>query len=439
MQQNYAWKQLDKGIREDSAFQPIEMLLISLITIMFIASSRSLNIIATRGSSTTNTLGRNGSKYFANLSMSSNSAYPKRLAIVGDKKTDAQRVDESNRVKRCIQFLDSSPEPFHCVNTVIAKLSAAGFARIDESCLWRETKSIKRGGKYFFTRNGSTIVAFTVGFLFKSGSSGYKVIGAHTDSPNLKLKPRTKRSANGVTQLSVEAYGGGLWHTWFDRDLSIAGRVIIRAVSAAGDVSFQHRLVKIDRSVLRVPNLCIHLRTPDERDAFKVNKEDHLVPILCDHIEKTMSGSVNKEGEDKASDEESEADQWVSEQQPELLSLLAEELKCDSADIVDFELSLYDTQGAATSGYRNEFLCGSRIDNLASCFVAVEALEDHALDLSNDEDVSIVALFDHEEVGSGSNPGAGSTIMRDAVSRISNSLDSVEGKDSELFKAELSK
>lgn len=417
------------------------MLVISIITIMFIASSRSLNMIAIRGGSTTNVLGRNGSRHLSQLSMSNNSKYPKRLPIIKDQKSDDLILQESNRVKRCIQFLDSSPEPFHCVSTVITKLSAAGFTRIDEGCLWRESQSIKRGGKYYFTRNGSTIVAFTVGVLFKSGSSGYKVIGAHTDSPNLKLKPRSKKNANGVTQLSVEAYGGGLWHTWFDRDLSIAGRVIIKAVSSSGDASFEHRLVKINRPVLRVPNLCIHLRTPDERDAFKVNKEDHLVPILCDHVEKSMSGGIDKEGGEKVNDidDVNEADQWSSEQQPELLSLLAEELKCDSDEIVDFELSLFDTQGAATSGYRNEFLCGSRIDNLASCFVAVEALEDHALDLSSDEDVSIVALFDHEEVGSGSNPGAGSTIMRDAVIRISNSLDSVEGKDSEIFKAELAK
>ena len=414
---------------------------------MFVASSRSLKIVATRGGSATSVFTHRGGKYGSKLSMSSGNSYPRRLPVVGDKKSDAQKLEESSRVQRCMQFLDSSPEPFHCVSTVIDKLSAAGFVRLDESSLWRQSQSIKRGGKYYFTRNGSTIVAFTVGLLFKSGISGFKVIGAHTDSPNLKLKPRSKRSANGLIQLSVEAYGGGLWHTWFDRDLSIAGRVIVKTTSPTGVVSFEHKLVKIDRPVLRVPNLCIHLKTPDERDAFKVNKEDHLIPILCDHVEKTMSSSANKEadatsaGEEKKSEtpEEVEADQWASEQQPELLSLLADKLNCTPAEIVDFEISLYDTQDAAVSGYREEFLCGSRIDNLASCFVAVEALVDHSSELSSDEDVSIVALFDHEEVGSGSNPGAGSTIMRDAVTRISNTLDSVEGKDSELFKAELAR
>ena len=327
------------------------MPLLTFITMMLVASSRSFNILPISRGSATNVIGR-----IAPVSMSSSNNYPKRLPVVKDEKSQELKLEEYLRVKRCIAFIDSSPEPFHVVSTVIAELSAAGFTRLDESCLWRESNSIKRGGKYYFTRNGSTIVAFTVGLLFQSGASAFKVIGAHTDSPNLKLKPRSKKSANGLTQLSVEAYGGGLWHTWFDRDLSVAGRVIVRTVAPSGAVSFEHRLVKIDRPVLRVPNLCIHLKTPEERDAFKVNKEDHLVPILCDHIEKSMSGSASKEGSKEGDDTmadtatEADSDQWSSEQQPELLSLLADELNCETADIVDFEISLYDTQGAATSG-----------------------------------------------------------------------------------------
>jgi aspartyl aminopeptidase len=419
------------------------LLIVALVIAMFVVSSRSLNILTTRGGSTGIGLGNHRSKLAATISMSSSSSnsYPRRLPTVADQKSPELKIEESDRIKRCIQFLDSSPEPFHCVNTVITRLAAAGFTRLEEGSLWRESKSILRGGKYYFTRNGSTIVAFTVGQLFKSGASGFKVIGAHTDSPNLKLKPRSKKSANGLVQLSVEAYGGGLWHTWFDRDLSIAGRVIVRTLDSTGSATFAHRFIKVDRPVLRVPNLCIHLRTPDERDAFKVNKEDHLIPILCDHVEKTMgTGPAVKTEVSKEEATDVEADQWTTEQQPELLSLLSEELQCAPSDIVDFELSLYDTQGAAVSGYRQEFLCGSRIDNLASCFVAVEALVTHAASaLEGDDDVSMIALFDHEEVGSGSNPGAGSTIMRDAVTRISNALDGVGGTDSELFKAELAR
>ena len=129
---------------------------------------------------------------------------------------------------------------------------------------------------------------------------GFKIIGAHTDSPNLKVKPKSIKSSSGLAQIGVECYGGGLWHTWFDRDLSIAGRVIIQKSSTARPIYFENKLVKIDRSILRVPNLCIHLRSADERDIFKINKEDHIVPILCAELEKSISTKA-KLGDDSSS------------------------------------------------------------------------------------------------------------------------------------------
>ena len=205
---------------------------------------------------------------------------------------------------------------------------------------------LSTGGKYYFTRDGSTIVAFVVGSLFQPGN-GFKLIGAHTDSPNLKLKPVSKRSGSKLIQLNVECYGGGLWHTWFDRDLSVAGRVILRSPTTSltdeGDASFTTELVKINRPILRIPNLCIHLRTPDERESFKVNKEDHLMPILCDEVEKALGASKAVNATEPTTDAVA-SDAWVESQQPELLSVLAEELQCNVSDIVDFELSLYDVQ-----------------------------------------------------------------------------------------------
>ena len=343
------------------------------------------------------------------------------------------------KAKQCIKFLDSCPEPFHVVKTVILKLNNAGFLPIDESTLWKQGNKLQKGGKYYFTRNGSSIVAFTIGELYKPGN-GFKVIGAHTDSPNLKLKPNSMKSSSGIIQLNVECYGGGLWHTWFDRDLSIAGRVILRS----NDNTVNSKLLKIDRSILRIPNLCIHLLSASEREAFTVNKENHLMPILCNEVknilgvEKKESSSpidqlnptndtTNNESinnnEQKVQEGSMYDDKWRSGQQPELLQLIAEELQCNVTDIVDFELSLYDTQGAALSGSRSEFLCSSRLDNLASCFTAVEALHTHASNhLVDDEDVSVVALFDHEEVGSDSYSGAGSTLISDAIERISYAL-----------------
>ena len=266
------------------------------------------------------------------------------------------------------------------------------------------------------------------------------------------MKPRSKRAANGLVQLNIECYGGGLWYTWFDRDLSISGRVIIRKKNINGEFEkYQHSLIHITKSVVRVPSLCIHLRTQEEREAFKINKEDHLMPILCEEIDRTLSAKPQPVPSSPTTDilptgvndtivqlqpntsigmntniPVGEKDLWVEEQPTELLKLLAAELQCACEDIADFELSLYDTQKAAVTGAREEFLCSSRIDNLASCFVATEALVAQAADpsLLQDEDVSLVALFDHEEVGSESAVGAGSPIMSEAVSRITEAMSS---------------
>mmetsp|Transcript_123246 Transcript_123246/g.200512 ORF Transcript_123246/g.200512 Transcript_123246/m.200512 type:complete len:515 (+) Transcript_123246:2-1546(+) len=330
--------------------------------------------------------------------------------------------------KNCAAFLDASPEPFHATHEAAKRLEAAGFIYLDERESW--TGKLKPGGKYYYTRNRSCIVAFVLGGKFEAGN-GIKIIGAHQDSPNLRLKPRTKLSGSGCLQLDVECYGGGLWHTWFDRDLSLSGRVFVKS----GERVIQ-RLVRIDRPVLRVPNLCIHLQTPDERAAFKINKEDHLQPILAMEAQKILESSVQKdEGEDEEGDEKKDESQdkkdaeqgeeheeaWANCQEPMLMGLLAEALQVNASDILDFELSMYDTQKASISGAGNEFLCSARLDDLAGCFVATQALIDYASDqtsIEDDVDVSLIALFDHEEVGSDSTVGAGSPIMGEAVRRI---------------------
>ena len=252
------------------------------------------------------------------------------------------------------------------------------------------------GGKYYFTRNKSTLVAFAIGGGY-SGEGGFKVIGGHTDSPNLKVKPRSKRSApkDRSIQIGAECYGGGLWHTWFDRDLGISGRVFVRE----GDAIVQ-KLVKIDRALLRIPNLAIHLQTAKEREAFKVNKEDHLSPILAGKIEDALNEKATDEKENKPT-----KDGWTEHQEPLLVQLLASELGVETSDIVDFELNLFDIQKAALGGVHSEFLFSARLDNLASCFLAVQALVDCCGTpdfLETDTDINMVVLYDHEEVGSSS-------------------------------------
>lgn len=357
----------------------------------------------------------------------------KRMPKLRSLKSRELLAEESARASRLLAFIDNSPEPFHVVETVLVRLRRLGFQRLSEEVSWSD--GLKRGGKYYFTRNGSSVLAFVVGGDY-SADQGFKVIGAHVDSPCLKIKPKSRRGvgAGGVVQLNVETYGGGLWHTWLDRDLSLAGRVLLRSASTG---QLQYKLVKLPGSVLRIPSLCIHLQTPDEREALKVNKEDHLVPILTMAAEKALVGGSAAEPAEPSAEEEQ--DQWRNEQQPELLAALARELGCSVDEIADFELSAFDAQKGARSGLDGDLLASSRIDNLAGCFVGLEALEDYSSSelLKTDRDVSMLALFDHEEVGSESNPGAGSTLMRDAMSRIAHTQ--FETFEADVYKAGLSK
>jgi len=295
-----------------------------------------------------------------------------------------------------MDYFDQSSDPFLAVKTSIDLLEEAGFEELDET---GTTIEVVRGGKYYYTRNKSSLVAFTVGEQYKAGHGGFKVIGGHTDSPNLRVKPRSKRSGKDAKsiQIGAECYGGGLWHTWFDRDLGLSGRVFCR--NRDGDIeSIDQRLVKIDRAILRVPTLAIHLESAEERKAFKINKEDHLSPILAQAAQKALTGNAKDDDDSKDND-----DGWTEHQEPLLLQLLASELDIPIEDIVDFELSLFDIQKASLGGVHSEFVHSARLDNLASCFIAVQALAECAQKdgfLENDKDISMVVLYDHEEIGS---------------------------------------
>ena len=203
-----------------------------------------------------------------------------------------------------------------------------------------------------------------------------------------------------------------MWYTWFDRDLGISGRVFVCDSSNSSDRTIKQQLIKIDRAVLRIPNLAIHLQDAEERKAFKVNKEDHLSPILAMAAEKALKGSNNDNDSDGEEKKESKSttttkDGWTEYQEPLLLQLLATELNVDVKDIVDFELNLFDIQKASLGGVHSEFIHSARLDNLASCFIAIQALVEHVTQddgtlLANDKDISMVVLYDHEEVGSAS-------------------------------------
>lgn len=301
-------------------------------------------------------------------------------------------------VEKACKFLTASTDPFHAVITAINRLESAGFVR------WTNAE-LQPGGKYFYTVQNSTLVAFVVGGKIQN-NPGFLIIGGHTDSPNLRVKPSSKCPTKfNNTTLGVECYGGGLWHTWFDRDLGISGKVLVRK-----DDKIVPKLVKIGDPVARVSTLCIHLQSADERQGFTVNKQDHTVPII---------GQPNPELE-RAVLDQIQGNKWHEGHEPALLHRIAKELDIQVKDICDFDLSLFDTQAAAVGGMDGEFLYSARLDNLATVFCATEAIAEH--DPSNSTEICMIVCFDHEEVGSTSANGAGSPVLAEAVRRVSESL-----------------
>ncbi|KAH9769000.1 Aspartyl aminopeptidase [Citrus sinensis] len=289
----------------------------------------------------------------------------------------------SSIVGDLLDYLNESWTPFHATAEAKRLLIDAGFELLNENDEWE----LKPGGRYFFTRNMSCLVAFAVGQKYSVGN-GFHIIAAHTDSPCLKLKPKS-------------TYGGGLWHTWFDRDLTVAGRVIVRG----SDGSFLHKLVKVKRPLLRVPTLAIHLDRTVNKDGFKPNLETQLIPLLPKEKSSTSSSKVTHH--------------------PQLMQILSQELGCGTDDIASIELNICDTQPSCLGGANNEFIFSGRLDNLASSYCGLRALIDSCVspsNLSSEHAIRMVALFDNEEVGSDSYQGAGAPTMFQAIRRIVGSL-----------------
>ncbi|KAL1837251.1 hypothetical protein VTJ49DRAFT_4092 [Mycothermus thermophilus] len=315
-----------------------------------------------------------------------------------------------------LDFVNASPTPYHAVANSADMFDAAGFTRIQERDDWSAT--VKPGGKYYLTRNASSIVAFAVGARWKPGNP-IGMVGAHTDSPCLRVKPVSKRSANGYLQVGVETYGGGIWHSWFDRDLSVAGRVLVRE----GEGNFVQKLVKVDKPILRIPTLAIHLH---RQSNFDPNKEDELLPIAG-----LAEAELNKKAEPEAAPAPASAEAEDADFQPlralperhhpAFLALIAEHLGVEVGQIVDFELVLYDTQKSCLGGLRDELIFSPRLDNLNSTFCAVRGLIASVDSFSLDADATIrlVACFDHEEIGSLSAHGADSNLLPAILRRLS--------------------
>ncbi|MCI9043363.1 MAG: M18 family aminopeptidase [Muribaculaceae bacterium] len=280
-----------------------------------------------------------------------------------------------------IDFLNDSPVNFLAAKTITGMLDDAGFSRLDPSDPWE----LLPGGKHYVVKNGSAVFAFVVGT--GGPTSGFKIISAHSDSPGFRIKPHAEMLSDGnIVKLNTEVYGGPILYTWFDRPLSIAGRVILRS---ANPLRPESRTVHFRRPLLTIPHLAIHFNRA-VNEGNPLSKQKDMLPVI---------GIVNS----------------ALERDNLLLNLVAEELDVDPSQILDFDLSLYDTTPACRLGLNDEFISAGRLDDLMMAHAAVTAL----LESDDMAMTRVAAIFDNEETGSGTKQGAASPVLDHILRRIS--------------------
>lgn len=283
------------------------------------------------------------------------------------------------------RFLQAAPTPFHAVAAMVARLQEAGYQPLDESAGWAPVP----GGRYYVVRNQSSLIAFRLADSSSIGG-GWRIVGAHTDSPCLKVKPQPELQRHGYLQLGVEVYGGALLNPWFDRDLSLAGRV--HYVDSADHL--RSALVDFRRAVAVIPSLAIHLDR-EVNQKRSINAQNDLPPLLM---------------------------QTTGDAKPDFRVLLAAQLRTeqpqlDVKQVLDFEICLYDMQPPSVVGLQEDFIASARLDNLLSCYVGLESLI-AATGPAN----CLLVCTDHEEVGSATAAGASGPLLASVLKRLNEKL-----------------
>lgn len=282
-----------------------------------------------------------------------------------------------------LQYLNDSPTAYHAAENAAALLREEGFQELKETESW----ALKKGGRYFVVKNSSALIAFTVG-QGDLAKEGFRIIGAHTDSPGLKLKPGACTvTPDGYVKVNVEVYGGAILQTWFDRPLAVSGRLIVKENGI-----LREKLIRIDKPIFMIPNLCIHFHR-DVNEKGSCNKQTEILPLL----------SLKEEGMEK---------------EDYLPSLLQEETGIAKAELVDYELFLYEYQRGIFMGHKQEFISAPRLDDLSMVYAGLTALTEAQTAGS----CQMLAAFDNEEVGSTTAQGANSGFLLQILNRICKNL-----------------
>ncbi len=273
------------------------------------------------------------------------------------------------------RFIDTSPSPYHAVATAAAALEAAGFTAVDEAGRW------PADGRHYVVRDGS-IVAWTSPPA-PAGEAGFRIVGAHTDSPNLRVKPRPDTGRAGWAQLRFEVYGSPLLTTWFDRDLGLSGRAVV-----TDGVARHTRLVRVDRPLVRLASLAIHLDRGLNERGVVVNPQEQLAAVWAEY-------GPEPDG---------------------FRQFLAKELEVDADALLAWDVMVHDVEPARIIGRNGEFVSAARLDNLCSCWAAVQAIT--RVEPGTVDHAAVICLFDHEEVGSGSAAGADGPLLATVLERV---------------------
>lgn len=280
------------------------------------------------------------------------------------------------QVKEMLDFIYNSPTAFHAVSNIKNKLLDNGFEELNEA----KGFNLKKGGKYFVTRNGSSVVAFSVGKSVKNPS--FNIVASHSDAPTYKVKPNAVIKQDGYVKLNTEMYGGAIANTWMDRPLSLAGRVVVK-----NNDGIKSELINFNRDLCMIINVAIHQNRMVNK-GMEYNDQIDMLPVI------------------------------TSGDKFDLNEMIAKEIKCKKEDVLSFDLYLYPRTKGYIWGQNKEYISSYHLDNLECGYTSLVAF----LNASDDRNINVYACFDNEEVGSVTRQGAASTLLIDVLKRISNGL-----------------